>query len=99
MNDQNQEYSSLEGLPENGEKCLCFGYKTFTFTDETDENPDWHEVIFKYHISYKLHTEFPEDIQSSLLAYYEVLETWKVIVENDRPSHIIGVTKWKRITK
>lgn len=93
----NKEYSTLTRFPEIGEKCLCFGYKTFCCKEDMDEKPEWHEVIFQYSISYRLVDEFPADIEDSLLAAYEMSEWWEIIDDQEsQPAHVIGVTKWKK---
>lgn len=73
------EYSVLERLPNNEQRCLCFGYKTFCCKEDMDDDPEWHEVTFIFHIwTYKLKKEFPEDIEESVLEKSEIKEDWKI---------------------
>ena len=90
----NREYSTLQSLPNNGEKCLCFGHKTICCKLDMDLEPDWHEVTFKFVLSsYKLKDKFPEDIEDSILEFCHFVEMWRV----DNEYQVIGVTKWKQI--
>ena len=37
-----QEYSILQGLPQDGEKCMAWGHKTSCCKEDMDEEPQWH---------------------------------------------------------
>lgn len=90
-------YKSIQILPDNGSKVLCFGHKTYCCKEDMDENPDWHKATFNFKItSYKLKPEFPEDIEESVLEYAEVSESWDIEeVDYGANEHVIGVTKWQ----
>ena len=87
-----QEWSTLKVLPDHGEKCLCFGHKTYCCKEDMEKDAAWHEVIFKFKISlYKLKDKFPDDVEESILEAYKIYEKWQI----DDESFVIGVTKWK----
>lgn len=91
--------STLKRLPDHEQKCLCFGHKTFCCKEDMDDEPNWHEVTFKFHIaSYKLKHEFPEDLEASILEKCSIYELWE-IGEDPHEGHVIGVTKWKYLPK
>lgn len=97
MIDEDGSYSVLKFLPYNGQKCLCFGHMTYCCKEDMDKEPEWHEVTFNFNIStYKLKENFPEDIEDSVLDYYDVHESWDIGSEFC-DGHVIGVTKWKSI--
>lgn len=95
-------YNITESLPDNGEKCFCFGHKTFCCVDDMDQEPDWHEVVFSFCInSYTLKKQIPEDPEDSILESYTISEDWEILGQEDVSyggrEHVIGVTKWKKI--
>lgn len=93
-----QEYicSVNKILPNNGEQCFCYGYKTYCCKEDMDTEPDWHEVIFKFVIcEYKLKNEIPKDPEESILENIIVTEYWE-LVSNVEQGHVIGVSLWKR---
>lgn len=90
-----REYCVTQWLPNDGEKVLCFGHKTFCCTEDMDQEPAWHEVTFKLIVSwYKLKKEIPNDPEESIILEHSIFEQWKIEHEG---THIIGVTKWKRL--
>lgn len=92
------EYSILKILPDDGEKCLAFGHKTFCCIEDMDEKPDWHEVVFKFVVSsYKIKERLPEDIEDSVLESCKFREIWMVNHDDDLQEHLIGVIKWKKL--
>lgn len=92
-----KEYSVLQRLPDDREKCLCFGHKTFCCKEDMEKEPEWHRVVFRFLVSsYCLKKEFPKDIEESILERCEVVEEWECV--GDEPKeHVIGVTKWKKL--
>lgn len=91
------EYSVLNGLPNQDQIVMCYGHKTYCCSIDMDKEADWHKVKFHLHLSaYRLKNSIPEDPEESILAYYEVVENWECADEDDR-SHVIGVTKWKKL--
>lgn len=93
-----EEYSVLVILPDDGQKCLCFGHKTFCCREDMEDSPRWHEVEFKFLISsYKIKKSFPEDIEESILEYAKVVEIWKCLDPEETENHVIGVTVWRKI--
>ena len=96
----NQEHSVLKCLPNDGQKCFAFGYKTFCCKEDMDEIPMWHEVTFQFVFStYKIKKELPEDIEDSILEFCNYLEKWYVNDNEEPRNHLIGVTKWKSINE
>lgn len=92
-------FSVLQALPDNGQKVICFGYKTVCCKEDMDEDADWHEATFQMVVScYRLKETLPVDVEDSVLESYKVCEIWDVD-EDPCDGHVIGVTKWKRITK
>lgn len=88
----NEEHSVLKRLPDNGEKCFCFGHKTYCCVEDMEEMPDWHEVIFKIVISEcKIKSKIPEDPEESIFEYAKIKEIWDI----SDCEHVIGVTKWR----
>lgn len=89
--------SVLDCLPANGQRCFCFGYKTFCCKEDMDDSPEWHEVIFTFEISsYRLKKEIPIDIEESIIEEIKVIEFWEIYpISEDDNDHVIGVTKWK----
>ena len=96
---EHDEISILKILPDDGMRCMCFGHLTYCCKLDMEEEPDWHEVIFRFHISsYRIKKEFPENPEDSVLERYIVREFWDAdLTGNDQPCHVIGVTKWKRL--
>ena len=93
----NKEWCITKVLPGDGKKVLCFGHKTYCCSEDMDDQPNWHEVIFKFQISsYGLKKEIPKDPEETILRCYEINEVWKIETD-DQPQHVIGVTKWKDI--
>ena len=85
-------------LPDNRQKVLCFGHKTYCCSDDMDENPDWHEVIFEFVISsYRIKKEIPKNPEESMLEEYTMCEQWNSVDLDEQRYHIIGVKKWKNI--
>lgn len=94
-----KEYSVTQWIPKDGEKCLAFGHKTFCCSEDMDENPEWHNVTFSFVLSeYKLKKEIPKDPEESILEFCKFVESWKVNDGEEPENHLIGVTKWKKIT-
>lgn len=90
-------YSVLERLPDDGQRVMCFGHKTYCCAQDMDNQPDWHEVTFSFDVSsYKLMKYFPLNIENSVLQEYEVKEHWEIGSEFE-DGYVIGVTKWKPI--
>ncbi len=86
-------------LPNNGQKCLCFGHKTYCCSIDMEKIPDWHEVTFSFMISsYKLKEEIPIDPEESILKDYKIVEIWDIGYKCC-DGHVIGVTKWKSFPK
>lgn len=94
-------YQVTQTLPNDGERVMCFGHKTYCCSEDMEEEPDWHEVTFKFVVSeYKLKKEVPKDPEETILEYINSVETWDVIAfDEDDHWHVIGVTKWKYINK
>ncbi len=99
MGSEIKEYSVTERLPDNGQRVLCYGNKTFCCDCDMEKEKDWHEVKFIFNISsYRLKKEIPEDPMATILDTYEVYEGWLFDEDNDgMQEHVIGVTKWKKI--
>lgn len=99
MGSEIKEYSVTERLPNNGQRVLCFGNKTFCCEEDMEKEKDWHEVTFKFNISsYRLKKEIPESPEETILDCYEVYEGWIVQEEEyGAEEHVIGVTKWKKL--
>ena len=93
--------SVTDKLPNNGQKCLCFGHKTYCCKEDMEDKPTWHEVIFKFHISsYMLKSNIPKDPEETILSGINIYEIWECADnEIDEPGHIIGVTEWKPLPK
>ncbi len=90
-------YSVLERLPDNGQKCLCFGHKTYCCKEDMEDEPAWHEANFSLEVtSYRLKKEMPEDVEDTVLDEYTVGESWDCGPEF-LDGQVIGVTKWKRM--
>lgn len=86
------EYSILERLPDNGQRCLCYGHSTYCCSEDMEELPAWHDVTFRINFSsYSLKQELPEDPEESIFHTYKVRESW----DGEEGMHVIGVTKWK----
>jgi hypothetical protein len=96
-----KEFSVLERLPNDGENCLAYGYKTFCCQEDMEKNPEWHNVTFQFVFSeYKLKKHIPKNLDESILEFCNYRENWKPNDDDeDFPSHLIGVTKWKKIIK
>lgn len=94
---EEQIYEVNHSLPDNGQRVMCFGHKTYCCVEDMDENSDWHEVTFRFNISsYKLKRDIPNDPEESILEKYSLRETWDAEC-GEGPEHVIGVTKWKRL--
>ena len=95
MNEEEKIYKVEQSLPNDFQRCLCFGYATYCCKEDMDEIPDWHQVIFKFYISsYKLKNSIPIDPEESILEEYSMREAWEM--DEDEPKrHVIGVTLWK----
>jgi len=92
-----KEWSVLTVLPNNGDRCLCYGYKTFCCEQDMDDEREWHEVTFSFHMAcYKLKQEIPQDPEESVLESYDAIESWD-IGEEFSDGRVIGVTKWKHL--
>ena len=90
--------SVLKILPCDGERCICYGHKTYCCKEDMDDEPNEHEVIFKFNIGYKCLQNLPDDPEDSLVEYATISETWDTnITDKYEPGHVIGVTKWKKI--
>lgn len=103
MNDE-KTYSILTCLPDNGQRCYCFGHKTYCCVEDMDDEREWHEVIFSFCISsYKLKKEIPSDPEDSILDSYTIAEDWDIVGQEDLPygarEYVIGVTKWKPLNE
>lgn len=86
-------------LPDDGQRVLCFGHKTFCCKEDMDEDPDWHEVVFRFRVSnYRIRNPLPSDPEDSILSTYEVVEEWDAD-SDEGAAHVIGVTKWKALPK
>lgn len=98
MSDE-REHSVLQRLPDDRQRVMCFGHKTFCCKEDMEDEPAWHEVIFRFVLSsYSLKKEMPQDIEESVLQEISIVETWD-LDEGDFDGHVIGVTKWKRLKK
>lgn len=87
---KNKHYSVIEKLPRNGQKCICYGHKTYCCKCDM-ETADWHEVTFEMNItSYRFKKQIPEDKEESVLESYTVSELWLC----DDECHVIAVTHW-----
>lgn len=87
------EIEVTKWLPNNGERVLCFGHKTYCCKEDMDKEPAWHEVTFSLSItSYGLKPTVPDDPEESILRCYTVGECWSC----DDGYQVIGVTKWKK---
>ncbi len=96
-----EERSVLHGLPDGGQRCLAFGHKTYCCSEDMEEEPAWHEVIFGFTIgSYSLKKEIPSDPEESILKSFDVVEKWNLYTdekyEYGEREHLLGVTKWNR---
>lgn len=92
-----KEYSVLHALPNNWQRVMCFGHKTYCCCQDMDKEPDWHEVIFRFVVcEYKLKEAIPEDPEETILQYIKVVEGWDCGPEF-LDGQVIGVTKWKKI--
>ena len=90
-------YLVNENLPDNETRVFCFGHKTYCCVLDMEEQPQWHEVTFRFVMSsYKLKKEIPQDPEESILEKYSILEKWDATC-GEGPEHIIGVTKWKKV--
>jgi hypothetical protein len=91
---KNKIYKVTERLPDQGQKCKCFGYKTLCCQSDMDEIRDWHDVTFNFLIStYKLKNKIPEDPEETILEESSVIEKWEC-GPNFEDGFIIGVTEW-----
>jgi hypothetical protein len=96
---EEREYSVLEWLPNDRERVMCFGHKTYCCIEDMEDEPAWHEVIFRFVMSsYRLKKQMPEDLEESVMQDIRVVESWDMD-EGDFDGHVIGVTKWKKITE
>jgi hypothetical protein len=94
-----KEYSVTQILPDDRQRVLCFGYLTHCCVIDMDKEPDWHEVTFRFDISfYKLKHNVPEDPEESILETCGITENWYV-GEESLDGHVLGVTKWKFLEK
>ncbi len=92
------EYSVTQCLPNDGQRCLAFGYKTFCCSEDKEDDSDWHDVTFEFVLSsYKLKKEIPKDLEESILEFCHYVENWHVNDDEEPSNHLIGVTKWKSI--
>lgn len=90
-------YGVLEKLPSNGQKCLCFGYKTYCCKEDMETERAWHEVTFRLEVSsYKLKSQIPLDVEESILEKHTVGEIWDMGPEF-MDGHVLGVVAWKPI--
>ncbi len=97
MSDENIEYLVTQRLPDNGQRVMCFGHKTYCCKEDMQEIPDWYEVVFCFTIgSYKIKNIVPVDPEESILQNYTCIESWELGPEF-MDGHVIGVTKWKKI--
>lgn len=88
-------YKVTQCLPENGERVLAYGYKTYCCECDKEKERSWHEVIFSFRVfSYKLKKEIPEDIEETILEECECDENWDF---DNEESHLIGVTQWQKV--
>lgn len=93
-----EEICVTQALPNHGQVVMCYGNKTFCCKEDMDE-PDWHHVRFEFIISaFKLKKNLPSDPEESILEYCKCIENWAIHPENDLNEHVIGVTKWKKIS-
>jgi hypothetical protein len=77
---------------------MAWGHKTSCCKEDMDEEPQWHDVTFRFVFSScKLKKEIPEDIEESILEFCHYVEQWKINDDEEPKEHLIGVTKWKRI--
>lgn len=91
-----REWSVLKVLPSHGDRCLCYGYKTYCCSLDMEDERDWHEVTFSFEMcTYKLKKELPEYPEETVLEYYNAVESWTIGERGD--GHVIGVTKWKHL--
>lgn len=90
-------YSVLQCLPDDGQRCLCFGHHTYCCVEDMDEEAAWHEVTFKFEVSsYLLKKELPTDPEESVLQEITIEEYWESGPEFT-DGHVIGVTEWRPI--
>ena len=91
----NKEWCVTKCLPDDGEKVLCFGHETYCCSEDMEDQPEWHEVTFRFMISmYKLKSQIPADPEETILEKYEIREVWEMGCDPG-DGHVIGVTKWK----
>lgn len=89
------EIEVTKWLPNNGERVLCFGHKTYCCKEDMDKEPAWHDVVFEISIdSYSLKPTVPDDPEESILKSYNASECWHCF--DDKYYQVIGVTKWKK---
>lgn len=93
------EYDVTKSLPNNGERVLAYGFRTFCCAEDKEDEREWHEVVFSFQISsYKIKKEIPLEIEETILEMCECYENWEF--DDEEPfDHLIGVTKWKKISK
>jgi hypothetical protein len=97
MRDPYEEVSVLKSLPNPGERVLAYGHHTYCCELDMDDEPDWHEVFFRFNIVfYRIKKAIPEDKGESILQEYELKEAWHTGTYH-YDGHLRGVTKWKRI--
>lgn len=96
---EQKKYLVTQRLPNNNERVLCFGHKTYCCECDMEEEPAWHEVTFKFCVSsYKLKKQIPEDKEESILDEYTVCENWE-IGSDFMDGQVIGVTEWMKMPK
>lgn len=92
-----EECSVNKGLPNDGERVLAYGYRTYCCQFDKEDDREWHEVIFCFRVSsYKIKKDIPEDLEETILEMCECYEHWNF--DDKKPfDHLIGVTKWKKL--
>lgn len=95
-----QEYLVTQCLPNDGQKVLCYGHKTYCCVQDMEDECAWHEVVFKFTIStYRLKKEVPVDPEETILEEITFVECWDLFPTNQGYGHVIGVSKWKQLDK
>lgn len=92
-----RDYSVTLCLPDNGQRVLAFGYRTFCCDCDKEDERQWHEVVFSFKVSaYKIKKQIPENLEETILEKCECYEHWDF--DDEEPfDHLIGVTKWKKL--
>ena len=94
-----EEYDVVKRLPNDKQKVLCFGHRTYCCKEDMEKAAAWHVAIFSVIISsFKIRQRPETDIEASLICDAKLLDKWEIEGEDEElRERVIGVTKWKSL--